>query len=564
MGGVAGGVLQPVGEGAAAVGRRAVDAMTGGRPMAEALESAANKQHVNAALGNDKKLWNELTNFGRNPERIDRAGAKAAELNLPTGKREALVAVQAATDDAFERMSSAAAARDAAVIPGVASPWAGMESQAAREAVDAARQQVARIRQVKLGSHQDIANAIEREVAPLEASLAAGQNPSFGQMWHLRAELYKSINWARQSKAPQLNEMKELARGFDEALTRDMQQAATSDPSLQGIATQWAKAKEDVHDLLTLRDGYDAYVTRLDKNRALSLTDYLAWVAGGPVAGVGLAVGNKLLRERGPAVMAKLLSRMAKVDLTMSSASKALLETTPKLARTAGVAEAGSPFANPVKEFAARRAELLANEQDVGLKTERLGHVMTELDGHPDAQTDVADLFERSNQYLLAHLPQPLGRAGTSLTPNLEQARVPRADMMQWLERAWTREDPVGAIASDLAKGRVSRTKLETVQALFPDLYADWGNKMQMMIVQRAQSGKPLPYRRRVFLSMAFGFNGDVSLTPDFLNATQEAHGMLSQMAQGPGGPGGASPAPAQGAQSQLAANLATQTFKFH
>ena len=587
IGGAAGGALQPIGEGVSALGRRALDAMTEGKPMAEALEGAAQKYQVKGIFGNNLKMQNELTNFGRNPDRAARVGQKLLDMGLSTDTRKAVTRIEDATERAGQRMEELAAEREAleaashkltagATDAAWAEPMAGasvtiaggMDSTAAREALELARDQIARIESVPLGSHKAIAGSIRAEIAPLEAAVASGEKIGFREMWGVRRELYKSINWARDSKAPQYREMRELAGNFDDALTMDMD-AMGQAPGGTNLGAAWRAAKEDYHDLATARDAARETVKRLDKNRSFSLTDYILGAAmgvgGGPAGGLAMAYGNKLLRERGPAAMAKLLSRLAHVDMTISNASRALLETTPKLARAEGVS-AASPFKDPVKSFAEQRQELLTQQKDEEHKAARMGETMAELDGHPDAQVDVGDLWERAHQYLLAELPAPMGRAANSLTPDLEAARVPRTEKLEWLEKVWSVNDPVGAIASDLAKGRVSRVKLAAVQAVYPDLYADWGNKMQLMIAEKAQQGKPLPYRRRVFLSMAFGFNGDVSLTPDFLDATQAAHAMLQQAAQASAAPGGKPGlgAPSQAAQSQLATNLATQTFKFH
>ncbi len=572
LGGLTGGLLQPAGEAVSAGGRRAMEAVMGGKSIEDALEGAANRLHFKAAAGNNSKIFNEATNFGAHPERLERIGRKASELGLSTNKRTALRQVDDAVDFESGRLFRTAEARDAAVIPGVATGNPGMESIAAREALESARKQVDRIRAVPSGHHQDIATAIERQVAPLEELLAQGKTVGFRQMHHLRSEMYKSINWARDTKAPQYLEMRELAFQFDNALTKDMQEAAASAPALQGLASEWASAKENIHDLLTLRDAYRESVKRMDKNRAVSPTDYLmgalGTLAGGVVAGpAGLLAGaaaagaNKLMRERGPAAMAKLLTRLAKTDTKMTKATAELLESAPMLAR-AGVVTEGvrALHKDPVSEFKARRDHLLAATQDPEKQIAGLSGVMTMLDGHHDMQADVADLYGRANAYLLRHLPKPMANTGLGLTPKQMEARVPRSEMMEWLERSRTADDPVGEIAEDLAKGRVSQVKIQTMRELDPDLVAEWGQRMELRIAERAAAGNPLPYRRRVVLSLMFGFAGDTSLEPVKLAQTQSTHALIQQQAQAmKGQPPGAPMAATMNSNA-----LAVQPMKFH
>lgn len=583
LGGITGGLLQPAGEAVSVGGRRALESMMGGKSLNEALESAANRFEQKALVGNNIKFTNELTYNGKNLDRAERALTKARELGLPTDIKKAVPVLEAQAEAAGATMRELATARVALEESTVAlraaptgAAWSdaaegaaavvtgGMDSTAARTALELARDQIARIESVPLGSHKSIADALRREIAPLESLAAAGEQVTFKDMWTVRQEMYRAINWARESKAPQYREMRELAGNFDDALTMDMD-AMGQAPGGINFGEAWRKAKEDFHDFATLRDAAREEMKRQGKNASISLRDAILGgafgIGGGPVTGLAAAYGSKLLRERGPAAMAKLLTQLAKTDTKMTKAAAELLESAPKLAR-AGIVTEGvrAMHKDPVTEFKARRDHLLASTSDPERSLETMGQAMTMLQGHPDMQQDVADLFGRANAYLLRHLPKPMARQAIGLTAAQQAAKVPRSEMMEWLERARTADDPVGEIAEDIAKGRVSQVKIQTMREVYPDLFAEWGQRLESQIAERAAAGHPLPYRRRVVLSMTFGFVGDESLEPERLAQTQQTHAALQQQlaAQQPPGPRNG------GGQAPQAAAMAPPPMKYH
>ncbi len=549
VGGVAGGVLGGLATPVSRAGRRALDAMTEGEGMNAALTRGAEKWQAKAVLGNNQRMWNEATYFGAQPERANRIARKLLDSGVPGEITKAIKHTESLADDAGKRMQELAKLRDGFADVGV-------EVDGARAALEAVKGQVKRVKEMPLGTYQDIGAKLEAEIAPLQARLDEGGTTTFQELWGIRKAMYRGINYARDTKQPHLLEMKELARNFDDALDGEMAKLGEP-PGAPSPLSLWRQAKEDFHDYRTAADGYTAEATRIGKNRFYSPTDHALGIAtslatGSPIAGLAAGQANKLMRERGPAAMARLLDTVAKFDIRMNAATETLLGRAPDNVRKLAARPPLLFDKNVDKEFAKRHEEALLMAQRPEEATKRLGAALQGLDDHEDVATDLGQVFQLAHAYLVGKLPKPLTRERSSLTPLLEAKRIPRSEKVKWLEIAQAIDDPVGSIVRDAAKGRVSRVKLEAVKEVYPDLFQDWADRVEMAVAQAAQNGTPLPYRRRVFLSLTFGFNGDRSLEPDFLADIQATHAATmaaAEQAAASQGGGGGGPMPGQNMQ---------------
>jgi hypothetical protein len=102
-----------------------------------------------------------------------------------------------------------------------------------------------------------------------------------------------------------------------------LKEATSADDAL----TRYLGLKEKYGSMATAKKAAEKLANRQEKNRLFSLTDYLAGGIGGGLAGMNpaaagaAAVGNKVLRERGPASLAVGLDKVSKI---LSSAPDAL------------------------------------------------------------------------------------------------------------------------------------------------------------------------------------------------------------------------------------------------
>lgn len=522
IGGVAGGVLG----GGGSAGREVLRAVSGGRSFSEVMSDVAEQRAVKAVTGNYQKAYNELTNDGANPDAINRVGRKLLDRGVPLSSEEAAIkALNEQLDQAGTRMRTVAQQVDKD------SPYFDMS-----EMVNAAKDIAEKYRATDIADYKRIANKIERQVKPVEKGIEEGKLWRFEEAWDWRSKLGKTIKWSARAGDPVADAQRELYGKSDGALTNWVQQYATPE-----VKAAWMGAKEDYHDFLIMRNAAEKLSIARQKNRFNSPSDYgtgalgfLGALTGGigamgsALTGVASAQAHKVLRERGPAAIARVADTLAKVDGNLRTAMEgaitgkavAPLPQVPPAAIT--VSEAAKPFllTSSPDRFEARAAELQAVTQNPKLLMERVSKATTDLAPlHPDLVVALTQAVQRTNQFLLSKLPMPLSRRDVSLTPLQEPLRVPQFERDKFLRYADAVDHPESVVAK-LTYGQIDREGIEALKATAPET---WSQLRVMAVKMVAQQGKALPFNRRMLLSLAFDFNGDWSLLPQNLNAIQES-----------------------------------------
>jgi len=97
-------------------------------------------------------------------------------------------------------------------------------------------------------------------------------------------------------------------------------------------------------------------------------------------------------------------------------------------------------------------------------------------------------------------------------------------------------------IYEGIAAGEIDKDAVEAVKAIYPQM---WHRFQMMALTHIAATPRPLPYDRKVQLSMLFDIVGDPTMAPDFIQLSQSVWRSPPPQQQGPGGPpGGQSPSP--------------------
>lgn len=254
-------------------GRRAVAAMTEGRTFKEVVTEFGEQRAVKSVIGNNAKHYNELTNFGADKARAKRVGRKIIDNEIPTDDLpKAIGSLKGKATEAGERMQTVASELDGA----------GVKVDALKVLADVDAQ-IADLRKVGLGSHNKVATAIEREVAPLRLRLSTRQVPvtledlptkgkaqngskwrdrmvaegrlppgptgapgksrrrvdfaeqlpdefGFSDWWKLRQQLDQTLNWAKRGGDPATDNLRKLRaqvdQGLDDAIARHTDEQA--------------------------------------------------------------------------------------------------------------------------------------------------------------------------------------------------------------------------------------------------------------------------------------------------------------------------------------------------
>lgn len=160
LGGVLAGVITGAAEGAVAgvkkVASGDLDKVFG------KVQDFADQRMIKSAIGNDARTMRVLTNNGQDFGRIRRVAEKMRQADLPNNADEMLGAVTKNLDEATDKLADLAAKFDADGIK--------PDATALFDTID---EQIARIRSAGTGTHNSVADALERQIAPFRTRLSS-------------------------------------------------------------------------------------------------------------------------------------------------------------------------------------------------------------------------------------------------------------------------------------------------------------------------------------------------------------------------------------------------------
>lgn len=538
MGGAFGAGLGALSAGVGKVGRGLIAKMSDeGSTLEDATgtwaENATFKQHV----GNNGKIWDQATNFGQDMARPARIGRKLLDADMPVAPRAALARAGELTTDAFKRMEGVVQAVDEAGV--MANP------ESILNVVD---DQISKIREVPFGDAQAVADRIEKNIAPFrerfgpkvvarEATpLARGPGGSFAgpesvlapelappeqiklsELWELRKQLDKSINFETRTGGQAKEALMDMRDAFRSELDATVQRAAEASDASPDLLAAWKQASEDYGDMALIKKSLKQLINRQSKNRGISASDYGAGGAAGILMGVlsgnavtgmvGSAITSgvhKLIRERGLGVMAKIADRSGFVANQMESAG-ALAALTGK------ASEVAVPSAVNVGQQFAHYSKLLDQAKNDPVKfSERLGQTTADLSiRFPEVANQIQKTMLADLAYLDQLHPTPSSRRNATLTPAAIKAPVYAFDQQKaFVDAAMALDNPVGVFQS-LAHGDLPLAGLNALKERRPELF---GEMRQIVIKHTMKREQELPFNRRMLLGVSFDFPSDWSL----------------------------------------------------
>lgn len=328
---------------------------------------------------------------------------------------------------------------------------------------------------------------------------------------------------------PPVPEHAQYLERAERILSDELDNAAESALAKMGRdPSEYSQLKEQFRNLRQAEDIAGKAALQDLGNRAISPSDYATGMAtglgalmsgnvGAMALGAAGTIAHKLIRERGRSVVALLADRVAKVDSQIGAAVPRLLGTA-----AAPTARALMPTALSIGP----RWEQLATavreyQRDPQAAQARLAApVRAYADDYPQLAGAVQQQIAKTYDFLSTKLPKPLTRAGASLTPELERTRYQAAEIAKFSRFARGAVSPQ-EVVKDLASGRVDRDGIEAIKTLYPETFSQLRSKV---ISEIGTLKEPLPFQRRMLLSLVFDFNGDASLDPAFTSAVQQAH----------------------------------------
>jgi hypothetical protein len=501
---------------AGALGRKMAAAMAEGKGLRGAVEEWSSRRRVLRTVGDEARVFQQLTNDGTNPGELKAVGKWLQDNGIPTSSaREAADALKPIARRSSEAIAATAKAASAANVAVDLSPVASI----VRERIDDLAQSGTR-------SGKAATRKLSREFAFLDQAPTA----TFERIWKdseiVGAQIAKEKNPALSAQLEVISDS--LGKSLDDALVGapDMQatwRAAQKDRRLatvlgEGAEREAARAAQQAHSAF----GEGTQSAFMGALTALTLG------GGAPAAimsGLAIGAGKRFVQARGAAALSRVADAVANTVVRIDEASKALARG--EVGR--GAAHARELYDNrDVPETIAARslAHLAGATKDRDKQYEAVSATLAEQLANPEAEhariskaiepfakqqpeiaLQMAQQLSGDYAWLRTKVPSAMGNK-QSLTPQAEPRPIPTPAKQKLVNYATALADPVSVI-EDMSRGRVNWDGIEALKERRPDL---WEGMRQSVIFACAQSTETLPYKRKIMLSLAFDFQADPSL----------------------------------------------------
>jgi hypothetical protein len=386
--------------------------------------------------------------------------------------------------------------------------------------------------------------------APLTAEEAAGLRAEVRELspkdlWKIRRDIDKQINWKDVSQLDYNGVKADIREAISDVMERNI---AAADPEL--LAKLNAAGRE-YRVLSIAKDAAEYNVARGTANRRHSLTDYMADIVGGHIGNiVGAATGtvlggplgtvigtiaggqlNGMMRVSGSSLLVKGGEALLGIEAAMKKSAKALdavpdmiekgrvvgyLESIDRSSGPEGGALIGAGHAlrafmdddeNDPRKFAVmaeRLTELAANPAKIQARLAEMTAPIAE------AAPKVAAAYTFAAANVLSHLVAKLPKKPeTTLFGPSHDWTPSDASIYDFKRTVGNAVDPF-SIVQRIGDRTLSASDIETVQTLFPSLFAE----MKKRVVQHYMSGEasPLDLGRRTKLAVFLGGPADPAM----------------------------------------------------
>lgn len=490
-----------------------IDAMrSGGQTFKKAVENFAEGSLLGTAAKKGASEGDELI------ARLSKDGADTAGLQRMSQR------LRDAGAEGGSRGEVAAIARDEAEALLARKTQAAAELTAQGARVDALELKgqlldvAAEMRAAGTKEHTAAARKLEtlskRDVTTLEAADA------------LHADVENVVSWARENARAALPDLEKAARGVsgkvDEA-------AAGLGPEAQAA---WSGIRQEASD----------WATMASKLGSVKLTDA---EAGKFIAGLGLAgslatgtplpsllafgaahspAARQFVAERGGSGLSWLAARASNVESAITATAKGIAGSDivgavksaipgrkPSSYRSVIDAIQTYPLHREKKREnyeAARKAVQEFQTNPAPLQARIEATIAPIARSQPEVAAAMAQRVTEDYVWLGSKIPVPMTRSDNSLTPLLEEDRLPDREKIRFANYAEALSSPMSVFAS-IANGHVNWDGIEALKERRPDLW----NTMRFRVIQALnEAPEPPAFRKRVLLGLAFDFPSDWSM----------------------------------------------------
>ncbi len=310
------------------------------------------------------------------------------------------------------------------------------------------------------------------------------------------------------------------------ALERDAIEDAAAKAGSPGLKEKILDLNRRYQHLSIAEEAAEDAAAKMSRNRWISLTDTIAagsaLAAGHPLAAPVVAVGHKLLRERGSAAAAVLLSRLADTG-AMAKMLRGVDEQIARSAKGLLLPPAKGGALPPVEPAVARANRVIQAvrmaERD---KEETMDRVQRQTQALSGVAPRTAEVYAGNVYRAMGYLAQQIPPAPTNTNPFRDQG--PRMTPMQAARIARLGEyveQPL-KFFQDVERGLVTPEGVEMAKLLMPKSFEQLQVRTLEAIAEARARGKQISLDERMRISMILDIQGDASLRPGMAKLLQE------------------------------------------
>jgi hypothetical protein len=313
---------------------------------------------------------------------------------------------------------------------------------------------------------------------------------------------------------------KGLMREFDGTILSAIDDAAARSGK-SGVATEIRHWKAEWQAANAAEKLAEKGAQRYSRNNTFGIRESIGAAVGlalgSPIGAIGTMIGGKLLRERGSAVGAYVMSQMAerqalakwvqRVDDQIGKASKGLLMPPVK-----GLPKASDRMP-PAKQLATKALATVADYQrDPEAYVDKVTRQVESIAAHdPELADGLVQRHIQAQTFLASKVPvspdpDPMDpHPAPKMTPN---------EMSEFGRYAWYTEKPARFFA-EVARGKLTFEGAETAKALMPRAFAELQDRTLEEIAGQMAKGTKIPYRQRQYLGVLLDMAATPSQRPD-------------------------------------------------